>query len=153
MPLIDALISPTGCLVDIAIHVNEKRYQSLKNSGQALPPRFQGTGLVDPGASNTVIDLAIVQFLGLPSIGVVPRFTSTTGVVPHLINLYEVSVWFPQPPTLVQTQPSAHPVHLTLPVSEADFSTAGFHVLIGRDILASGVFIYYGLAGRFTLAF
>jgi hypothetical protein len=153
MPLIDASITAAGCLVDIAIHIAESRYLSLKQAGIAPPPRFHGTGLVDPGASSTVIDFSIVQFLGLQSIGVVPSFTSTTGAIPHLTKRYAVSVWFPQPPTPVQAQPSAHPVHLNLPVIEADFSTAGFHVLIGRDILARAVFIYNGLAGRFTLAF
>lgn len=153
MPLIDAPIQPAGCLVDIALHVGESRYRLLKQAGLPLPARFQGIGLTDPGASSTVIDQSVVSLLGLQSIGVAPRFTSTTGAIPHLCNVYDVSVWFPQPPTLVQAQPGAHPIHLTLPVSEADFSVSGFHVLIGRDILARGVFIYNGLTGRFTLAF
>jgi hypothetical protein len=153
MPLIDLPIKPDGCLVDVAIHVGEGRYQALLQAGLMPPQRFQGIGLIDPGASNTVIDQSVVQFLGLQSIGVAPTFTSTTGSIPHLCRLYDISVWFPQAPTLVQSQPGAHPVHLTLPVSEADFSASGFHALIGRDILARGVFIYNGLAGRFTLAF
>jgi len=100
-----------------------------------------------------MIDQSVVQFLGLQPTGIVPTLTPSTGSNPHLCNQYDVSVWFPQAPTLTQAQPVPHPVHLTLPVSEADFSAQGFHVLIGRDILARGIFIYNGLAGRFTLAF
>src|SRR5205823_1241843 len=105
------------------------------------------------GASNTMIDQSIVGLLNLQPTGQIPILTPSTGSTPHNCNQYDVSVWFPQAPTLVQAQPFPHPVHLTLPVTEADFSAQGFHVLIGRDILARGVLIYNGLYGRFTLAF
>jgi hypothetical protein len=153
MPLLDAEITPAGCIVSIAIHVSAGRYQALTQAGQTPPQAFRGVGLVDSGASNTMIDHSVVQALGLQPTGVVPTLTPSTGPTPHLCDQYDVSVWFPQAPTLIQAQPSPHPIQLTLPVSGADFSAFGFDVLIGRDILGHGVFIYNGLTGRFTLAF
>jgi hypothetical protein len=99
-----------------------------------------------------MIDRSVVQLLGLQPTGQMNVLTAA-GSTPSVCNQYDVSVWFPQAPTLIQSQPAPHPVHLTLPVTESDFSQQGFHVLIGRDILARGVFIYNGLCGRFTLAF
>jgi len=100
-----------------------------------------------------MIDRSVVHLLGLQPTGVIPILTPSTGVTPHNCNQYDVSVWFAQAPTLIQALPVPHPVHLTLPVTETDFSVQGFQVLIGRDILARGVFICNGLCGRFTLAF
>ena len=151
--VLDAQITRAGCLGSVAIHVSTGRYHALVAAGLKVPPAFFGTGLIDPGASNTMIDQSVVRDLGLQPTGVVPTLTPSTGPTPHLCNQYDVSVWFTPGPTLVQAQPPPHPVHLTLPVSDADFSAAGFHVLIGRDILSRGIFIYNGLAGRFTLAF
>jgi hypothetical protein len=153
MPLVDAQIGPKGCFVSIIVHATPKRFAALMAAGQNNPAPFTGLGLVDPGASNTMIDRSVVAFLGLQSTGVGRLLTPTTGSTPHNCNQYDVSVWFPQAPTLVQAKPSAYPVHLTLPVSETDFSAQGFHVLIGRDILSHGVFIFNGLCGRFMLGF
>jgi len=100
-----------------------------------------------------MIDVSVVQLLGLQPTGVIPILTASTGSTPHNCNQYDVSVWFPQAPTLIHSQPMPYPVHLTLPVTETDFSAQGFQVLIGRDVLSRGVFIYNGLGGRFTLAF
>lgn len=153
MPLIDAQITPIGCLVSVAIQVSTGRFGALQKAGQPIPQPFFALGLVDPGASNTMIDKSAVQALGLQPTGSTPMLTPSTGAVPHQCNQYDVSVWFPQSPTLVQTQPTPYAVHLTLPVSEADFSAHGFQVLIGRDILARGLFVYNGRTGSFTLAF
>jgi hypothetical protein len=99
-----------------------------------------------------MIDLSVVQRLGLQPTGQTNVLTAA-GSTPTVCNQYDVSVWFPLAPTLIRAQPVPHPVHLTLRVTESDFSAQGFQVLIGRDILALGVFIYNGLCGRFTLAF
>jgi hypothetical protein len=153
MPLVDATIVAQGCLVFVTVHVSNSRFHALQIAGAQPPSAFNGIGLVDTGASNTLIDKSIVPFLGLQPSGIVPVFSPTTGATPISINEYDVSVWFPQAPNLIQSQVTPHPVHLTLPVTEADFSGQGFHVLIGRDVLARGVLIYNGLSGRFTLAF
>jgi hypothetical protein len=157
MPLVDAPISPAGCFVDVAIHISEGRVAALTAAGKPLRKPFLGAGLVDPGASNSMIDVTIVKMLGLQPTGVISILTPSTGSTPYNCNQYDVSVWFPQAPTLIQQtlQQAAtpHPVHLTLPVTDTDFSAQGFQVRIGRDVLARGVFIYNGLCGRFTLAF
>lgn len=153
MPLLDGQITMDGCIVDISINVSIGRFHALQQAGLNTPQAFFGRGLVDPGASNTMIDRTIVQQLGLQATGVVPTLTPSTGPIPHQCNQYDVSVWFPQAPTLVQAQTIPHPVYLILPVSEADFSASGFHVLIGRDILAHAIFVYNGRMGQFTLAF
>ena len=153
MPLLDAQITAMGCVASVTIYLSAGRVQAITQAGQNLPNPFSGTGLIDPGASNTMICRSVVQALGLQPTGIGQMLTPSTGSTPHQCNQYDVSVWFPQMPTLVQSQPTAHPVHLTLPVAEGDFSKHGFQVLIARDILAHGVFIYNGLAARFTLAF
>src|SRR5437870_10059746 len=116
MPLIDSQIVATGCLVVVTVHVSPGRFVALSSAGAPIPPAFTGSGLVDPGASNTMIDLSVVPLLGLQPTGVVPILTPSTGSTPYNCNQYDVSVWFPQAPTLKQAQPVPYPVHLTLPV-------------------------------------
>src|SRR5258708_10611510 len=141
MPLVDAQIAAGGCLVFVTVHVSTGRIIALTAAGQAQPFPVNGTGLVDSGASNSMIDVSVVQRLGLQPTGQTSVLTAA-GSTPSVCNQYDVSVWFPQAPTLIKAQPVPHPVHLTLPVTESDFSAQGFHVLIGRDILARRVFIY-----------
>src|SRR5437588_10701293 len=112
MPLIDLQITSTGCVVVVSIHVSAGRYQALQQAGQVPPPIFNGRGLVDPGASITSIDPSVVKFLGLQPTGLVPMVTPSTGSTPHLCNQYDVSVWFPQAPTLVHAFPVPQPIPL-----------------------------------------
>ncbi len=46
-----------------------------------------------------------------------------------------------------------HVASFVLPVIESRLLNQGFHVLIGRDVLAGGMLIYNGRAGTFSLAF
>jgi hypothetical protein len=121
-------------------------------AGLIPPMPFFGHGLLDTGAGSTAIDRSIVAKLGLSATGSVQVLTASTGSNPIQVNEYDVSVWFEQPPTPGQIYPTRHAVHLTLAVTEGEFSSNGFDVLIGRDVLSQGVLIYNGLLGLFSIA-
>src|SRR2546427_12458580 len=111
MPLVDAQIAAGGCLVFVTVHVSPGRFAAMTAAGQAPPQPVNGTGLVDSGASNSMIDRSVVQLLGLQPTGQMNVLTAA-GSTPSVCNQYDVSVWFPQAPTLIQSQPAPHPVHL-----------------------------------------
>ncbi len=42
---------------------------------------------------------------------------------------------------------------MTIPVIESQLLNQGFHALIGRDVLSSGMLVYNGKASTISLAF
>jgi hypothetical protein len=161
MPTIDLPLTPAGPLISVAIFVSVQRHTVLQANKAPIPKPVIGIGLIDTGASGTAVDNTVVQALGLVPTGSVQIHTPSTGSKPHACNSYDVSLWFmSQPPT--STQPSAqpasqsqpfHPIHITLPVFEANLSPQKLHALIGRDVLGRCQFDYDGKNGRFRLTY
>jgi hypothetical protein len=161
MPTIDLpLTQLSGPIVSVAVFVSAPRIAALVQAKQQLPTPFFARGLVDTGASGTLIDNGVVTALGLIPTGSVPIHTPSTGNVPTVCDCYDVSLWFlpqvgVQPSSVVQpVQPHLiHPSHITLPVIGSSLAAQGIQLLIGRDILAHCHFIYDGKNNRFSLSF
>ena len=149
MPHVTLGLSPGGPLIDVWIGVSNPRALALKTAGQTPPPPKQVRALIDTGASCTAVDISIIQELSLVPTGTTSVQTpSTQKTTPHITNQYDVllGVMYPH-------APASRLILDTLPVIESQFAHQGFHVLLGRDVLRSCLFLYNGQNGYFSLAF
>lgn len=146
MPTLIDHIRPGGPLVPLAVLLSTPRVNALKRAGLWTPtPPFHCTGLIDTGASSTVMDPEIVKRLGLVATGTTPIITPSTGSTPVQCNQYDICLAF--------TNPKVHIQSLTMPAIEAELAFQGFHVLIGRDVLEKCILTYNGPQGIFSLEF
>lgn len=148
MPSLTVPILPDGALVTFLIAVSGPRQTTLIRAGEKVPEPVMGhRGLVDTGASATVIDSKLVQNLGLMPTGSVLVHTPSTGLSPILMNEYDVALGIAMNKDRLQI------CEWTMPIIEGDLSAQGIDALIGRDVLARGLMIYHGSGGTATLAF
>jgi len=54
---------------------------------------------------------------------------------------------------MILMAPQLHVASMTIPVIESQLLSQGIHALIGRDVLAGGMFVYNGKANTISLAF
>ena len=145
MPHLTLRVSPGGPLLDILVGVSQAREEALKKASQPVPPLVKGLALVDTGASCSCMDPSIFSSLGLTPTGSVLVYTPSTGTTPHNADQYDVSLLIPLVVPISRRFSS-------LPVTASNLAHYGFQALIGRDILMTGLLIYDGQAGIFTLA-
>ena len=69
MPSITVPLSARGPIIDLAVAISAPRRAAMAEAGLAIPTPVAVKGLVDTGASCTVIDPAVVQELGLTPTG------------------------------------------------------------------------------------
>ncbi len=95
--------------------------------------------MIDTGATGSVIQHGLPAHLGLHPVGVVLINTpSSTNVA---CNEYLVRLMFPNN-VIVETT-----------ILEAPLQGQHIQCLIGRDVLAHGVFVYIGYGNLFSLSF
>lgn len=148
MPSLTTPLQSGGALVTIVVGASGPRAVAMMNAGQPVPnPVIGMRGLIDTGASGTLVDTGLLQRLGLMPTGSIHAHTPSTGVKPVRLNQYDVSFGIAMDRNIV------HVCQWTMPVIESDLSSQGLDALIGRDILARALMIYDGMQGRVTLAF
>ena len=111
----------------------------LKKGGVKLPEPVAAKGMIDTGATGSVIQPAIAQQLGLHPVGVVHISTPSSENVP--CPQYVVRLIFP------------NNVIVEALAIEAPLRGQHIQCLIGRDVLAHDVFVYTGYINQFTLSF
>jgi len=116
----------------------------LKGQGSPVPSPLQGLGLVDTGASVSMVDLDAIASLDMRPVGTA---TLTTAGGPSQSPLYPVRLGIVLPgkaPVLV-----AAFSHITA----GPLKRQGLLALVGRDILQHGVVFYDGTLGSVTIGF
>ena len=102
-------------------------------------------GLIDSGASNSVLDPEIIRTLGLDPRGSAAIHTSSSG--PGYVTRTTYDCLF----TVGET--TADPLSKTLQIIGCELASQGFYALIGRDFLEACRFVYDGPRKTFTLEY
>jgi len=128
-----------GPLVDMRVWIGTPVEEALKKAGFKVPEPVAAKGMIDTGATGSVIQPAIAQQLGLQPVGVVSISTPSSENVPCL--QFVVRLIFP------------NNVIVECLAIEAPLRGQNIQCLVGRDVLAHGVFVYTGYINQFTLSF
>lgn len=144
------LISATGPLVQCLLQPSQARRDALTAAGQAVPPPVNATLLIDTGASCTVLDMQVINQLGVQQTGSTPAHTPSTGA--HSVSMpnYDVSL------ILVGRENQQHRVQqfANLPIIGSDFSAQqGMDGLLGRDVLKHARMTYAGSDSLVLISF
>jgi len=128
-----------GPLVDMRVWIGTPVEEALKKAGSKVPEPIAVKGLIDTGATGSVIQPTLTQQLGLQPVGVVSISTPSSENVPCL--QFVVRLIFP------------NNVIVECLAIEAPLRGQNIQCLVGRDVLAHGVFVYTGYINQFTLSF
>ncbi|MBM4017701.1 MAG: hypothetical protein FJ288_05140 [Planctomycetes bacterium] len=128
-----------GPLVDMSLWISTPLEEVLKEARQSIPDPVAAKGMIDTGATGSVIHPSIAQQLALKPVGVVRISTPSSEDVP--CYQYAVRLIFPNR-VIVETL-----------AIEAPLRGQQIQCLVGRDVLAHGVLVYTGYINQFTLSF
>ena len=145
MPILTELISPWGPTINIKVMQTNQRVEALKRAGQKFSSPMVVLGLIDTGASMSVLDPRIVASLGLAPRGVVSIHTPTTGAAYEKRMTYDA--------LFIAGEETGEPLSRTIEVVECELASQGFFALIGRNFLGACQFIYAGPRNSFTLEY
>ncbi|MGC4004888.1 MAG: hypothetical protein QM811_17935 [Pirellulales bacterium] len=146
MPSLTLDLAREGAVVTMHIGVSRPRRDALIAAQLPIPNPVPIRVMIDTGAYVTCIDPAHLAPLGITPSGVCDVLTPSTGSMPVRLNQFDVGI------TILLSNEKTHLLP-TLPVIESDLSGHGIDGLLGRDVLAQGLFIYHGETSTFTLAF
>ena len=93
----------------------------------------------------SAFDPTIAQQLSLQPTGTGTMLTPTTGVIPQIVPVYDISIKIPHHGSSLDFG--------SVPAMESVLLNQGFGALIGRDILSNCLLIYDGVNNYCTLAF
>src|SRR5207247_5577360 len=117
---------PLGPLVQFKAMQSRQRVEALKRAGISFSSPSVGLGLLDTGASCSALDRGLITSLGLDFRGITYIHTPSTGAYIQPCNQFVVCI--------VLGETELHPLMVTLPAIESDFSTQGFQALLARDL-------------------
>ncbi|MHB8319932.1 MAG: hypothetical protein ACYDEP_12015 [Acidimicrobiales bacterium] len=129
-----------GPQVNVQVGLRLAAIQALQVAGATPPSPTSGIGLIDTGASGTAVRRGLSSTLGLHPVGSTLVLTPTTGPTPVTCPLYAVNLMLPNG-------------WIEIMVIETAMDGQKIDVLIGRDVLGHGLFIYQGHSSQFTLSF
>jgi hypothetical protein len=108
------------------------------------------SAMLDTGASCSAVDPEVINRLDLQWTGEVDVSTISTGVASERRDQYEAMIALHMDSSQAFSPSYTIPA---MPVVAAPLAHEGFLVLIGRDILSRGPFVYNGKSGQLVLAF
>ena len=131
-PVAAAKLRRTGALVDVELHL-------ACNDGSACPP-VRGKGLIDGGADRTAVEVSQLDPRARAS-GTYLAQGATSG--PVALPVYPVRLRFPGAPI--------GDVEIEGAAGTPALKSQGLLALLGRDLLAHGVYTHDGPRGTFEL--
>jgi hypothetical protein len=127
-----------GALIEVVIMQSASDAATIQASGNPLPQSVRVTALIDTGASKSVIRQGTGAQLGLEPIGTRFAVTPTAANIPC--------------PEYVMRMRLSEDFAFDIALIEMPLHGHYIDCLIGRDVLARGVFIYLGSGNAFTLS-
>jgi aspartyl protease len=145
MPILNSQLDHDGhALVTVFLVPAAPRRKALQAAGQAQSPAQPVSGMIDTGATVTVIDTKLRQALSLVPFrlrrAAVPSVATPVRVYSYKVDLYiayPMGQFFSYPMLSVLEMPLIH---------------TGTEVLVGQDVLSQCHFTHNGPAGTFSLA-
>jgi hypothetical protein len=138
------LLAQHGPIIDVAISIPQALAELYTKQNIPIPSPIAGIALVDTGATRSCAHGSIMRQLGVNPIGVATSGTAA-GQVQH--NLYPAHFTFPAANINIDFS-SVVGVNLT----GQNINGKPLIALIGRDVLAMGIFVYNGHVGAFSIA-
>lgn len=132
-------LQSVGPVVELRIGVGTAAETALKGASAPIPTPVGALGMIDTGATGTVIQQGTASQLGLNPVGLV--FINTPSSTNVRCYEYLVRLVFPNNVLYEGT------------VIEAPLQGQHIQCLIGRDVLAHGVLVYIGYVSTFSLSF
>jgi hypothetical protein len=149
MPVIQKALDALGhAVVPLAFYPSAPRLQALQAAGLPSPPPHLCNGMLDTGASVTVIDPRVRHALGLTPYRIRP-----ITVPSHPVAVY--ALWY-KVDLLICDPKGGLTNGLRVPmlsVVETPLSHTNTDVLVGCDVLSLCTFVYSGQAGSFSLSY
>lgn len=143
------LISAQGPILQCTVLASQARRDALVSAG--LPPGGTASAnlLIDTGASCTVLDMSIIEQVGLQQTGSTAGHTPSTGPAPVTMPTYDISL------ILLGREQQTHRVQqfANLPIIGADFSAQAIDGLLGRDVLRHCRMMYAGSEDLVLISF
>jgi hypothetical protein len=136
VPQIVVHVGPAGPLLDVLVGVSESRQLALVTTSGTIPGRSQARFLIDTGASQTVVDIAIIAGLNVRATGVALVQTASTADTPQPTPEFDISLLIPMR--------SGARLFNSVPVFGMSLRPQGIDGLLGRDILAQCLLTYSG---------
>ena len=128
-----------GPVVDMRVWIGTPVEEVLKKSVASLPAPVPVTGMIDTGATGTVIQPEIAKKLGLQPVGVVTISTPSS----ENVTCYQYIVRLIFPSNVI----------VEAIAIEAPLKGQHIQCLIGRDVLAHGILVYTGYINQLSLSF
>lgn len=144
MPNVTVSLLPDGPIINLQVGVSQPRRQALEAMGQRVPAPITVGGLINLGASCTVIDRKLLRQLGINPTGQVVFRSTEHGMVPEKSPQYDVSIAIAGFPQLLTPE---------LPILEGGFTLPSYQAIIGRDILKLCRVTYDGPNRTITLLY
>lgn len=134
-------LQSSGPIVEVFVTISSIARKVLEDRKHNIPKPVKKIMLIDTGASASAIKVGIAKELNLISHGTISIATASHHNV--ICATYDVDIVFEIHKVTVQN----------VRVFESKFEGQTIDGLIGRDILAQGMFIYTGYDNSFTLGF
>jgi hypothetical protein len=145
MPNLIGSISRWGPTINVKVMQTNQRVEALKKAAQKFSSPMVVLGLIDTGASLSVLDSTIVDSLGLVPKDIVSVHTPTTGSAYEKRRSYDA--------LFIVGETTGDPFSKTIQIIECDLASEGIYALIGRNFLDACQFIYDGPKKSFTLQY
>jgi len=151
MPSFTVQLTANGPLIQAYVGLSRPHAAALVAQNKPVPVAVMGTFLIDSGASGTVVDPDLIVSLNLKPTGAMMIHTPSTNGVPVRCDQFDISFFIPGAMRGTQPAPGHHIP--AMPVTASALRASGIDGLLGRDVLASCVFVYNGADNLVTLAY